>query len=707
MPSLPGAIFSRNEGVVIPRASEMADKGPTAQRCVCIRKATLADLPRVVDIYNQHVDSGQVTADTARISTDSRIPWFLSAICCLVAEVVDASPAASPRILGWATLHPFVARPAYASMAEIAMYTDSAAGRQGIGKTLVAALIDLSFSHFGLESVASKVQGTNAASIALHRLFGFEVWGRLPLAIMMTPTRTRRDILIMGMKTPHATALLARRRRISNDGLDSGRANGGRCVVVGSGVFGLTAALELALRGSFAEVLLLESSERIPGEGNSSNDVSRVVRADYGANMEITAAALLALDRWRRKPCLAPFFQENGVMMINDKPWTAGCMEEDCFLTLRSCFSVDVDRKCDWSAAQQETFRRTVQIGRWRDGYYNPVGGYCRASDFLHALCLWASQAGVRMRSGADVQRCILEPVVASSSSSAGGPGPARHVCRSVVLSSGETIGVDHVVLATGPASSNHRALPVDWALLQQAHPTLPNLSDLCKITAHPLFYFDCSGCEDRVQLEKGPIICPDMTETGFYIFPVIDGVLKIGHHGPGLGFDMPAQAYVSDSPKVREHLEAMRPRFENIVGRVFQPHVVQKMKIARSRLCCYCDTFDESFLIDRLPGCCNITIATGGSGHAFKFAPVLGEIIANVVEGRTQSANPIVDSVLPQVALSERRLEACRRQRLLLLPLPPGTSTASTGCQATNNTKTASTSTPGYVHGDAMRSKM
>jgi sarcosine oxidase/L-pipecolate oxidase len=57
--------------------------------------------------------------------------------------------------------------------------------------------------------------------------------------------------------------------------------------------------------------------------------------------------------------------------------------------------------------------------------------------------------------------------------------------------------------------------------------------------------------------------------------------------------------------------------------------------------MCWYSDSWDGNFYIDFLPrnnnsfvnG--NYLIATGGSGHGFKFAPVLGDLIADVLEGK------------------------------------------------------------------------
>jgi sarcosine oxidase/L-pipecolate oxidase len=50
-------------------------------------------------------------------------------------------------------------------------------------------------------------------------------------------------------------------------------------------------------------------------------------------------------------------------------------------------------------------------------------------------------------------------------------------------------------------------------------------------------------------------------------------------------------------------------------------------------RLCWYSDSVDNSFLIDYVPGVENLIVANGGSGHGFKFLPVLGEHVADVLE--------------------------------------------------------------------------
>lgn len=54
-----------------------------------------------------------------------------------------------------------------------------------------------------------------------------------------------------------------------------------------------------------------------------------------------------------------------------------------------------------------------------------------------------------------------------------------------------------------------------------------------------------------------------------------------------------------------------------------------------KTRLCWYTDSFDNHFLIDRVPGVQGLMVATGGSGHGFKYLPNLGEHVVDRIEGR------------------------------------------------------------------------
>jgi sarcosine oxidase len=52
---------------------------------------------------------------------------------------------------------------------------------------------------------------------------------------------------------------------------------------------------------------------------------------------------------------------------------------------------------------------------------------------------------------------------------------------------------------------------------------------------------------------------------------------------------------------------------------------------LATAKICLYTVSPDHDFIVDRLPDAPNIVVASACSGHGFKFAPVLGEVLADL----------------------------------------------------------------------------
>jgi len=57
--------------------------------------------------------------------------------------------------------------------------------------------------------------------------------------------------------------------------------------------------------------------------------------------------------------------------------------------------------------------------------------------------------------------------------------------------------------------------------------------------------------------------------------------------------------------------------------------------RLLRAETCLYTMTPDEHFIVDRHPHHAQVSIAAGFSGHGFKFANVMGEILANMATAR------------------------------------------------------------------------
>jgi sarcosine oxidase len=96
---------------------------------------------------------------------------------------------------------------------------------------------------------------------------------------------------------------------------------------------------------------------------------------------------------------------------------------------------------------------------------------------------------------------------------------------------------------------------------------------------------------------------------------------LKAGEHRPGRTVDPKEGPFYPDGPTIDRTAGFVRRRFPGLDPEPRAPEV-----------CLYELTPDEHFILDREG---SIVVGTGGSGHGFKFAPLLGEVLADLAEGR------------------------------------------------------------------------
>ncbi|MFZ0918139.1 MAG: FAD-dependent oxidoreductase, partial [Candidatus Udaeobacter sp.] len=183
-----------------------------------------------------------------------------------------------------------------------------------------------------------------------------------------------------------------------------------------------------------------------------------------------------------------------------------------------------------------------------------------------------------------------------------------------IAVGTGERIASDFVVMTVGA-----------WTPY-----LLPFTKRFFRASGQPVFHLQPRQPE-LFAPECFPVFGADITTTGYYGFPINrDGVMKIANHGPGREMSPESSKRAvtpEDEENLREFLSSMFPALADA-------------PIVYSRVCMYCDTHDGNFWIARDPDRRGLIIAAGDCGHGFKFAPVLGEIIADAVE---EKPNPIL----------------------------------------------------------------
>ncbi|HUP73428.1 MAG TPA: GNAT family N-acetyltransferase [Acidimicrobiales bacterium] len=136
-----------------------------------IRRARLTDAEAIRGIYNRSILT-IATFDLEPRSLEDQQGWLAQRSGAHVVLVADDDG----TLAGFASLSPYRDRPAYRTTVENSVYVDQSHQGKGVGKKLMAELVDTARDH-GFHSMIARIVSSNAASIALHRAVGFEIVG--------------------------------------------------------------------------------------------------------------------------------------------------------------------------------------------------------------------------------------------------------------------------------------------------------------------------------------------------------------------------------------------------------------------------------------------------------------------------------------------------------------------------------------------------
>ena len=140
-----------------------------------IRAAAPADAARIAAIYAHHVLHGTATFDIDppdEAYMAAKLADLTGKGCPILVAQADGA------VVGYAYAAPFRDRAAYAGTCEDSIYIDPAYVGRGVGKALLAAVIEAARAR-GYVQMIAVIGGGEPASVALHRAHGFRDAGRL------------------------------------------------------------------------------------------------------------------------------------------------------------------------------------------------------------------------------------------------------------------------------------------------------------------------------------------------------------------------------------------------------------------------------------------------------------------------------------------------------------------------------------------------
>lgn len=369
-------------------------------------------------------------------------------------------------------------------------------------------------------------------------------------------------------------------------------------VVVGLGGMGSAAAYHLARRG--LRVLGLERFGLAHDRG-SSHGGPRILRLAYFEDPAYVPLLLRAYELWPRlaRDAASDLMLITGGLLLGRAagPQVAGAVRsaEQWGLVHQILDAAEVRRRVP-----------TLAPGRDTVAFFEPTAGLVDSEATVRAHVRLALAAGAQCR--------FSEPLL-DWAASAGDAGIT-------VRTAAETFHAEHLVICTGAYASTLPAdLPIPLTVQRQLHTWFQPEAGIGAFLPdrHPVWLWPNEE---------------DPSGTGFaYGFPAVDG--------PAGGVKM--NVVLGSGPCTPEAVD--RPADPEELA-VVTAHLRRRLATGPGRLlravpCLYENTPDRHFVLGRHPHHRQVVLAAGFSGHGFKFVPVVGEIVSDlVIDGAT--AHPI-----------------------------------------------------------------
>jgi sarcosine oxidase len=350
------------------------------------------------------------------------------------------------------------------------------------------------------------------------------------------------------------------------------------CAVIGGGVFGLATALELARRKRKTVLF-----DRL-GSGHavtSSTGLSRSIRIAYDQPFYV-ALAQEALRSWRALEA------ETGRTILH----LTGQIDLGPIAKLQAIHDTVRDQGGAIREAGAAELRRLMPEFGSRPGevgLYHADGGTVLAEQGMLALASAARKAGAILHAPERVTAIEL-----------GGARP-------VIVAEQHRIAADRVVIAAGPWSGT---------LLKSIGIDLPLAPSVGQVT-----FLDAPDQVDRPGIAEWET----STAAGVYGHPVPGIGYKIAFDAGSTGWDPDVIDWKFDAAEESRILDWLRARV---------PGMPLRAKYSQRHP--WTMTPDADFIVDNKGP---VTLACGCSGHAFKFGPALGRLVADVMDGVTHPA--------------------------------------------------------------------
>ncbi|MCA9246373.1 MAG: N-methyl-L-tryptophan oxidase [Planctomycetales bacterium] len=349
-------------------------------------------------------------------------------------------------------------------------------------------------------------------------------------------------------------------------------------IVIGTGAVGSAAVFELARRG--AKVLGVDRYDP-PHDRGSSHGATRMIRQAYFEHVDYVPLLRRAYELWNdlEERVGRTLFEQVGLVEVgpSDGVVVPGVLAAAHMHSLRV------------ETLGSEEFVNRFPMLRLPDRFqavFEPTAGYLHVEACIAAYLELARRAGAELRTHTEAK---WKP---------DGGGVVADL-------NGEMITADRCIVTQGA-----------WA-----GELLRDLGIQLTVRRKPLYWYHCAT-DVYAQSRGMPCFFFELPEGQFYGFPAVNEMgLKVARHDGG--------RIVSDPAKVDCSLDLVD---QTAIERFLTSHLPGvSQHCLDMQVCMYTMSPDEHFIVDRHPEFPQVVLATGLSGHGFKFACVLAETLADL----------------------------------------------------------------------------
>jgi len=349
--------------------------------------------------------------------------------------------------------------------------------------------------------------------------------------------------------------------------------------VIGLGAMGSAALHHLASRGQ--TVVGLEQFAPGHDRGSSHGD-TRIIRLGYFEHPSYVPLVRAAYPLWRalERQSGQSLLHITGIIELGapDGTLVAG--------TLRSSRAHGLAHEVLDAAGITRRFP-ALRAPAGFIGVFQPEGGILAAEPAIHAQLALAKAAGAETRTSETVR--AIEPKA----------GGVRIVTDTGLIEAGQAI------VAAGP-----------WL-----KKLLPDFPVPVRVTRQVLGWFE--PVDPAIfGRDRCPVFMIENADGIFYGFPA----------GPKPGIKFAKHHHEDETADPAARVRPMSGADEALLRAALAAHLpAANGKLLDATTCLYTMAPDGDFILDRLPGSPDIIVASPCSGHGFKFAPVIGEILADL----------------------------------------------------------------------------